>query len=104
MIGQAETNNVQTPDGVSPFYSFDQFQQDVQKIQPRFFDTYLLAPFMLWYAYSSKTPMNRWPRRILFTAGIYMLYRNYTNYQKAYRELYTYFLETQRKPEQEQPV
>jgi hypothetical protein len=63
-------------------YSLQQFEQDVQSIKPRFFDTYLLAPFMIFYAAKYKAaPKNL--RRILFASGIYMLYRNYQAYKQA---------------------
>lgn len=69
-------------------YSLEQFEQDIQKIKPRFFDTYILPAFMLWFAIYSKKSMNRWPRRVLFTSGIYMLYRNYADYKKMYNQLF----------------
>ena len=81
-------------------YSFERFEQDLQKVKPRFFDTYILAPFMLWFAYSSKTAMGRWPRRILFTAGTYMLYRNYVEYKKAATLLYNKILQVPQTTEQ----
>ena len=64
-------------------YGLTQFEKDIQKIRPRFFDTHILPPFMLWFAMKSRA-MGRWPRRALFTAGIYMLYRNYSDYKKGY--------------------
>lgn len=63
-------------------YSIQQFEKDIQKIEPRFFDKYILPGFMLWYAYTSKK-MGKIPRRILFTSGIYMFYRQYSEYKKA---------------------
>lgn len=63
-------------------YSLNQFEQDVQNFRPRLFDTYILPGFILYYAYKSKG-MRRNARRILFTSGIYMMYRNYSEYKKA---------------------
>jgi hypothetical protein len=51
--------------------------------KPRIFDTYLLPAFLLFYAIKSKREMGRAARRILFTAGIYMAYRNYAAYKEA---------------------
>lgn len=62
-------------------YSFRQFEADMSKMQPRFFDTYLLPAFLMYFAWRSKSGMTRWPRRILFTSGIYMFYRNYEKFK-----------------------
>lgn len=64
-------------------YSLEKFEQDIQRIQPRFFDTYILPGFMIWYAVTSKQGKGRWTRRMLFTSGIYMLYRNYSEIKKG---------------------
>lgn len=64
-------------------YSFETFEQDIQRFKPRFFDTYLLPAFLVFYAMRSKKGMGRNARRILFTSGIYMFYRNYSEYKKA---------------------
>ena len=74
-IPGAELSPSTTPKGFD--YSFEQFEKDMENMQPRFFDKYILPGFLLWFAYSSKKDMGRWPRRILFTSGIYMFYRNY---------------------------
>jgi hypothetical protein len=63
------------------------FRSDLDKIKPRFFDTYILPAFMLWFAYSSKRSMGRWPRRMLFTGGMYMLYRNARIYRRVISNL-----------------
>lgn len=63
-------------------YSVEQFEADVGNFKPRIFDTYILPAFMLYYAWKSKG-MRRTARRILFTSGIYMMYRNYTEYKTA---------------------
>lgn len=58
------------------------FRNDIDSIRPRFMDTYILPSFVLWYAWRSKT-MGKWPRRVLFTGGMYMLYRNAKKYREA---------------------
>jgi hypothetical protein len=68
---------------LSGLYSFEQFESDVQALKPRFFDTYILPPFMVWYGMKSKG-MNKLARRMLFTAGIYLFYRNYREYKAIY--------------------
>jgi hypothetical protein len=65
-------------------YSLEQFAADVEKLnRPRLFDTYILPGFLILYAVKSRAAMGRTARRILFTAGIYMLYRNYAQYRAA---------------------
>lgn len=63
-------------------YSMEQFERDVKNFKPRTFDTYILPGFMMLYAFKSKQ-MRKTARRILFTSGIYMMYRNYTEYKNA---------------------
>lgn len=63
------------------------WRKDLDRIRPRFIDTYILPGFMLWFAYASKSSMGRWPRRILFTGGMYMLYRNAKTYREALRKM-----------------
>lgn len=63
-------------------YSIQQFESDVEAMKPRAFDTYILPPFLCYYAYKSKG-MKKNARRMLFTAGIYMFYRNYSSYKAA---------------------
>jgi hypothetical protein len=67
-------------------YSLEQFEQDVQGFKPRVFDTYILPAFMMYYAVKSKG-MRKVARRILFTSGIYMMYRNYSEYKKAFAKM-----------------
>jgi len=63
-------------------YSLSQFETDIESLsKPRLFDTYILPGFLLFYALRSKSAMSRSARRILFTAGIYMVYRNYAQYK-----------------------
>lgn len=62
-------------------YSLQQWNSDMEKIKPRFFDTYILPPFIMWFAAKSK--MKKWPRRMLFMGGVFMLYRNWSEYRKA---------------------
>jgi hypothetical protein len=59
------------------------FGRDVERIGPRPFDIYILPPFLVAYAVLSKRPMGRVARRILFTAGIYMGYRNWSKYRET---------------------
>lgn len=56
------------------------------EIKPRFFDTYIAAPFIIWYAMNSKG-MKRLHRRILFSAGAYVFLRNYGAYQSAFERI-----------------
>jgi hypothetical protein len=69
------------PDMTKP-YGAEDFAADIESMKPRFVDIWVIPPLMLWFAYSAKS-MHRWPRRMLFSAGIYMLYRNYAEYKKA---------------------
>jgi len=62
-------------------YSLEKFEQDMAAVKPRAFDTYVLPAFLIFFAVKSKSPMGRWPRRMLFTAGVYMTYRNWQNYK-----------------------
>ena len=64
-------------------YSIEQFELDLERFKPRFFDTYLLPAFLLFYAMRSKTAMGKTARRILFTSGVYMFYRNYAEYKRV---------------------
>lgn len=62
-------------------YSLRQFEKDIQAVQPRFFDIWVVPPVMIWFAIKSEMPRNA--RRILFAGGIYTMYRNYTRYKEA---------------------
>jgi len=76
-------------DGVpaeQPIYSVDKFEADMQNFKPRIFDTYILPGFMMYYAWQSKG-MRKVARRMLFTSGVYMMYRNYSEYKKAFAQL-----------------
>lgn len=64
-------------------YSIEQFESDIRRMKPRFFDTYLLPAFLVFYAMRSKNAMGKNARRILFTSGVYMAMRNYNEYKKA---------------------
>lgn len=64
-----------------PGYSWEQFEADIAKIKPRVFDIYILGPFMIYFAMKSKKGMGRWTRRMLFTAGLYTVYRNWQSYK-----------------------
>lgn len=50
----------------------------------RAFDIYALGPFMIWAALASgKGALPRWPRRMLFVAGVYTIIYNLDNYRKT---------------------
>jgi hypothetical protein len=55
----------------------------IATVEERPFDTYILAPFLIWYGLRSKK-MNKWPRRLLVTAGIYQLFYKWKDYKKAF--------------------
>jgi hypothetical protein len=57
-----------------------ELEAQIASMKPRFFDTYLLPPFMLYFAFKAKS-MPRLARRMLFGAGIYMAMRSYTEYK-----------------------
>lgn len=69
-----------------PVYSAEQFEQDVQNFKPRIFDTWILPGFMIYYAVKSKE-MRRNARRILFTSGVYMMYRSYSEYKRVFAQM-----------------
>lgn len=73
-----------------PAYSFEQFERDIESMQPRPFDIYVLGPFMVWFAVASKKSMGRWPRRLLFTAGVYTIFRNWQAYRDFPQEIAKY--------------
>lgn len=58
----------------------------------RLFDMYFLGPFMAWYAFRSKG-MGKWPRRALFSAGIYTVVYNLNNYRNIKQVLLERFQE-----------
>lgn len=79
-----ESNNIiQFPSG----YSIAQFESDMQNIKPRAFDTYILPAFLIYFAIKAKQPIGRKARRVLFVAGVYMFYRNYSEYKKLALQL-----------------
>jgi hypothetical protein len=59
-----------------------ELEAQIAGMKPRFFDTYLLPPFMLYFAFKAKS-MPKIARRMLFGAGIYMAMRSYTEYKTA---------------------
>lgn len=67
--------------GEVPGYSLAQFEADIAKIKPRAFDIYFLGPLMIYFAMQAKKPLGKWPRRVLFTAGVYTIYRNWQAYK-----------------------
>ena len=69
---------------VSTNYLLDQ----ASKMKPRLIDTWILPGAVMYLAWvSGKKKPNRWLRRIVFTGGIYMVYRNITEYKKAATEI-----------------
>lgn len=62
-------------------YSVEQFEADVENVKPRAFDTYVLPAFMIYFAIRSGKPVGKLARRILFTAGVYMAYRSWSQYK-----------------------
>jgi len=62
-------------------YTPEQFERDLQGLQPRAFDIYFLGPFMVYFAMKARRPVGRWTRRMLFSAGIYMTLRNWQKYK-----------------------
>lgn len=69
-----------------PIYSVEQLDRELTNFKPRIFDTYILPGFMMYYAWKSKG-MRKTARRILFTSGIYQMYRSYAEYKKALAKL-----------------
>lgn len=67
-------------------YSLRQLEADIQAVQPRFFDIWVVPPVMLWFAVKAKG-MPRNARRILFAGGVYSMYRNYTRYKESAAKL-----------------
>ena len=57
-------------------------EESISQTERRPFDTYLLAPLLIWYGLASKKAMGKWPRRLLVTAGIYQLFYNWREYRK----------------------
>jgi len=64
-------------------YSFEQFEQDMASLKPRFMDIYVIPALLVTASVKAKRPLGRWTRRAVFTAGLYMLMRNYAQYKKA---------------------
>ncbi len=49
----------------------------------RAFDVYALGPFLIYAAFASrKGALSRWPRRILFSAGVFAIIYNFSQYKK----------------------
>lgn len=78
---QQVANTLQTPYGLSDF------ERDVTSMKPRFIDIWVIPPLMIYAAWKSKGSLNRWTRRALFTAGVYMMYRNYAEYKASIASL-----------------
>lgn len=67
-------------------YNLAKLEADIQSVQPRFFDVWVIPPLMMWFATKAKE-MPRNARRMLFAGGIYAFYRNYSRYKKAVTKL-----------------
>lgn len=63
-------------------YAITDFEKQVSAMKPRFIDIWVLPPLVMYSAYKSRD-LGRWTRRVLFTAGIYMMYRSFTEYKNA---------------------
>lgn len=79
----------------SSMYTLKDFEEDIERIKPRAFDTWILPAFLAGYAIKSRG-MPKTARRILFSSAIYMSYRNYSVYKKQ-------FLALRQKLSQEEP-
>jgi hypothetical protein len=64
-------------------YNLEKLEADIQRMQPRAFDTWVLPGFIMLYAYKSRKGMSVKVRRVLFIAGVYMAYHNYARYKQA---------------------
>ena len=58
----------------------------VKNQKKRSFETYVLGPFLMWYAYKDRG-MTRRARRMLAAAGAYVVMRNLDSYQEALASL-----------------
>jgi hypothetical protein len=68
-------------------YGLTDFERDISGMKPRFVDIWVIPPLMMYAAWKSKGAVNRWTRRALFTAGVYMMYRNYAEYKSSLSSL-----------------
>lgn len=70
-------------------YSLTDFETDMGKVQPRFADVWLVPGAIITLALLSGSPSfsskrwSRWLRRIAFTGGVYLVYRNFATYKAA---------------------
>ena len=73
-------------------YSADQFIADMATVKPRVFENYIMPFFLVAFAIraGTKKPLGKLARRMLFTSGVYMFYRNFANYKAATDRLATY--------------
>jgi hypothetical protein len=69
-------------DRLSTPYGVADFERDMTSVKPRFVDIWVIPPMMIWLGLRAKA-LHRWPRRMLFTAGAYMLMRNYAGYKQS---------------------
>jgi hypothetical protein len=72
-------------------YSAAELVRDIEAAgeRPRFFDTWLLPPFLIFYAMRFReAPKN--VRRALFVAGVWQFYRSFTLYRQAAQQATAY--------------
>lgn len=79
-------------------YTLTDFEKEAQSLKPRFIDVWLLPPLVMFAAVKSKD-LGRWTRRAMFTAGVYMLYRNWSAYQEQTAQ-FTEYLKTLTAPKE----
>jgi hypothetical protein len=73
-----------TTDLITTPYGLADFEKDMTDVKPRFVDIWVIPPLMIYLGLGLKSkPLGRWPRRMLFTAGAYMLMRNYASYKQS---------------------
>ena len=77
----------QVEDALSAPYGLPDFERDISEMKPRFIDIWVIPPIMMYTAWKAKGVVGRWTRRALFTAGLYMMYRNFTEYKKSIESL-----------------
>jgi hypothetical protein len=91
-LGIDSAGNVsQVADALQTPYGLSDFERDVTSMKPRFVDIWVIPPLMMYAAWASSAKryggrgpgLNRWARRALFTAGVYMMYRNFSEYKAS---------------------
>lgn len=64
-------------------YTYEQFEKDMTKNRPGFMETYIVPGLLVVASVKAKKPLGRWTRRAIFTAGCYMMMRNYERYKQS---------------------